>query len=51
MASNNKSMKGTEMLVRNKVYEAPKFKLHLDIVEKEDPMGAHSMIPPNVLMT
>ena len=24
--------------------------MHLDIAEKEDPMGAHSMIPPNVLM-
>ena len=30
--------------------EAPKFKLHPSIAEKEDPMGAHSMILPNVLM-
>ena len=50
MASSSKNMKGFEMLVRNTVSEAPKFKLHPAIAEKEDSMGIHSLIPPKVLL-
>ena len=32
------------------VCEAPKFKLHPTIAEKEDPMGVHLMIPSKVLL-
>lgn len=50
MASNNKNVKGSEMLIRNTMCKALKFKLHPTIVEKTDPMGAHFMIPPKVLL-
>lgn len=32
------------------VCEAPKFKLHLVVAEKSDPLGAHSSIPLKVLL-
>ena len=38
MASSSKNMKGTKMLVRNKVCKAHKLKLHPSIAKKEDPM-------------
>ena len=38
------------MLIRNVVCEAPKFKLHSVIVEKTDPMGAHSQSLEKVLL-
>lgn len=38
------------MLVRNTVCEAPKFKLHPIVAEKSDELGAHSMIPPKVML-
>ena len=49
-SSSTKVKKALEILVRNDVYEEPKFKLHLVIVEEKDPMGAHSQIPPKVLL-
>lgn len=50
MASSSKSVKASKMLVRNTIFEAPKFKLHLAVVEKSDLMGVHLMILPKALL-
>ena len=38
------------MFIRSAICDAPKFKLHPIIVEKMDPMGAHSQILEKVLL-
>ena len=40
-SSSTKVKKGSEMFVKNMVYEVPQFKLYPMIVEENDPMGAH----------